>query len=127
MENCDITGRIIKAAIEVHRALGPGLLEKVYTECLFYTLKKMGLVVEKEKEMPVFYDGLSFDFGYRLDLLVENSVVVELKSVKKLDDVHLAQILTYMKLGNYQLGLLINFNVAKLRDGIKRVVYGLEE
>jgi GxxExxY protein len=116
-----ITKKIIGAAIDVHKALGPGLLEEVYKQCLFYKLQKIGLTVEKEKPMPVIFEGIELDCGYRLDLLVENSVVVELKSVKKLDDIHLAQMLTHMKLGKYKLGLLINFNVKLLKDGIKRI------
>jgi GxxExxY protein len=122
MKENDITEKIIGAAISVHTALGPGLLENVYKECLFHKLKTMGIVVEKEKALPVVFEGVKLDCGYRLDLLVENSIVVEIKSVKKFDDVHLAQILTYMKLGNYKLGLLVNFNVRMLKDGIKRVV-----
>jgi GxxExxY protein len=125
MNENDMTEKIIRAAIEVHKALGPGLLEKVYQKCMCHVLRKMAVIVEMEKEMPVIFDGMTIDNGYRIDLLVENLVVVELKSVKKLDDVHLAQILTHMKLGNYKLGLLINFNVPRLRDGIKRVVNGL--
>jgi GxxExxY protein len=121
MKENDITEKIIGAAISVHTALGPGLLENVYKECLFYKLKTMDMIVEKEKSMPVVFEGVKLDCGYRLDLLVENSIVVEIKSVKKLEDVHLAQILTYMKLGNYKLGLLVNFNVRMLKDGIKRV------
>jgi GxxExxY protein len=125
MEYDEITEKVIGAAIAVHNALGPGLLEEVYKNCLFYKLQKMGLSVAKEKPIPVVFEDVTFDCGYRLDLLVEHSVVVELKSVKNIDDIHLAQLLTYMKLGGYKLGLLINFNVKILKEGIKRVVNGL--
>jgi GxxExxY protein len=123
MGECDLTGRIIGCAMAVHSALGPGLLENVYKECLFHKLRKVGLFVEKEKPLPVIFEEVQIDCGYRLDLVVENKIVVELKSVKSLDDIHLAQTLTYLKLGHYRLGLLINFNVKFLKDGIKRVVY----
>ncbi len=122
MTENDIATTIIGAAIDVHKALGPGLLEKAYQECLFYKLQQMGLHVEKEKPMPLVFEGVKLECGYRIDLLVESKVVIELKSVEALNDVHLAQTLTYMKLGNYKLGLLINFNVVFLKDGIKRVV-----
>ena len=111
--------------MEVHSALGPGLLESAYKACLYYKLIQAGLTVELEKPMPLVYEEVKLDCGYRIDLLVENRIVLELKSVEALNDVHMAQVLTYMKLGNYKLGLLINFNVAKLKDGVKRVVNGL--
>ena len=120
-----ISNRIIGAAIRVHTALGPGLLESAYKECLFYILVKVGLKVEKEKPMPLVFEEVKLDCGYRIDLLVENKVVIEIKSVDALNDVHLAQTLTYLKLGNYKLGLLINFNVALLKQGIKRVANGI--
>lgn len=108
--------------MEVHRALEPGLLESSYKECLFYELnRKVGLYVEKEKAMPLVYEEVKLDCGYRIDLLVENLIVVELKSVDALTEVHFAQTLTYMKLGNFKIGLLINFNVKYLKDGIKRI------
>ncbi|RZK58741.1 MAG: GxxExxY protein [Pedobacter sp.] len=119
-----LTRGIIGAAMEVHIALGPGLLENTYKECLFYKLSKQGFIVEKEKAMPIVFEEIKLDCGYRIDLLVENKVVVELKSVVALNDVHLAQTLTYMKLGKYQSGLLINFNVYRLKDGIKRLING---
>ncbi len=119
-----IAEKIIGCAIEVHKVLGPGLLESAYQECLFYKLKERGLMVEKEKPMPLVFEDVKLECGYRIDLLVENKIVIELKSVESLTDVHLAQILTYMKLGNYKLGFLINFNVALLRQGIKRVING---
>ena len=117
--------KIIGLAMEVHSALGPGLLESAYKECLFYKIINSGLFAEKEKGMPLVFEEVKLDCGYRLDLLVENKLVVELKSVEILNDVHLAQVLTYMKLGNYKLGLLMNFNVARMKDGIKRVVNNL--
>jgi GxxExxY protein len=118
----ELTEKIIKSAIEVHKALGPGLLENAYKECLFYKLCKDGLNVEKEKELPLVFEGINLDCGYRIDLLVENKIVIELKSVKKIEDIHLAQILTYLKLGKFHVGLILNFNVLALKDGIKRVV-----
>jgi GxxExxY protein len=124
MDENEISSIIIGYAIEVHRALGPGLLENVYQECLFYKLKKEGFMVEKEKPMPVIFEEVVLDIGYRMDLLVAGKVVVELKSVEKFKEVHLAQTLTYLKLGNYKLGLLINFNVPLLKNGIKRVING---
>lgn len=117
-----MTHKIIGAAMDVHRTLGPGLLESAYQECLYYKLKKEGLSVSKEKAMPLVFEEVKLECGYRIDLLVENSVVIEVKSVEALNDVHLAQTLTYMKLGNYKLGLLINFNVTLLKQGIKRLI-----
>ncbi len=125
MTENEISNKIIGAAIKVHTALGPGLLESAYKECLFYILVKEGLKVEKEKPMPLVFEEVKLDCGYRIDLLVENKVVIEIKSVDALNDVHLAQTLTYLKLGNYKLGLLINFNVALLKQGIKRVANGI--
>lgn len=122
MTENEISAIIIGLAIDVHKALGPGLLESAYKECLYYKIKEAGLFVEKEKPMPLIFEEVNLDCGYRIDILIENKVVIELKSVDCLNDVHLAQTLTYMKLGNYKLGLLINFNVALLKDGIKRVV-----
>jgi GxxExxY protein len=119
-----IASVIIGCAIEIHKALGPGLLESAYQECLLFKLRQDGLKVEKEKPMPLVFEKVKLECGYRIDLLVERKVVIELKSVKSLTDVHLAQTLTYMKLGNYKLGLLINFNVSLLKDGIKRVING---
>ncbi|MDX2191352.1 MAG: GxxExxY protein [Bacteroidota bacterium] len=122
MTENELSSKIIGVGIEIHTALGPGLLENAYKECLYYKMVQSGLFVEKEKPMPLTYEGVKLECGYRIDLLVENKVVIEIKSVETLNDVHLAQTLTYMKLGNYKLGLLINFNVFKLKDGIKRVV-----
>ena len=118
----DLTDRIIGCAMNVHTSLGPGLLENTYKECLFHELRKAGLRVEKEKPIPLVYGEITLECGYRIDLVVENLIVVELKSVKKIEDIHLAQILTYMKLGKYKVGLIFNFNVTSMKDGIKRVV-----
>ncbi len=125
MHENEISKEILNAAFKVHTALGPGLLESAYQECLFYELKKRGLQVEKEKPLPLIYEEVKLEIGYRVDLLVENKVIIELKSVENLNDVHLAQILTYLKLSDCKLGLLMNFNVKSLKLGIKRVVNGL--
>ena len=124
MNENQISRIVIGLAIEVHKALGPGLLESAYQECLFYKIKQAGLLVQKEKPMPLIFEEVKLECGNRIDLLVENKLVIELKSVESLNDVHLAQTLTYMKLGNYKLGLLINFNVSLLSKGIKRVING---
>jgi GxxExxY protein len=117
-----ITETIIGCSIKVHSALGPGLLESAYQQCLFYELKKAGLKVEKEKPLPVIYEEVELECGYRLDFWVENRVIVELKSVDNLNEIHLAQMLTYLKLAECEVGLLINFNVTQLVKGIKRVI-----
>ena len=122
MEFDKLSNQVIKCALEVHTALGPGLLESAYKECLYYKLSHANIFVEKEKPMPLVFEGVTLDCGYRIDLLVENEIVLELKSVKKIEDIHLAQILTYMKLGKFKTGLIINFNTLLLKDGIKRVV-----
>ncbi len=122
MHENEVSEIIIGAAINVHKNLGPGLLESAYEECLYYELNKNSLKVEKQKPMPLIYDDVKLDVGYRLDIMVENKVVIEIKSVEALNDVHLAQVLTYLKLSNCKLGLLINFNVSKLVNGIRRVV-----
>lgn len=121
MEINQITEIVIGKSIQVHRNLGPGLLESAYKECLYYELIEAGLNVEKEKAMPLVYQKVKLECGYRVDLFVENQIIVELKAVEFLNDVHLAQTLTYLKIANRQTGLLINFNVSKLTDGIKRV------
>ena len=108
--------------MKVHTELGPGLLESSYHTCLLHELKKINLTVESEKSVPVLYDGLSLSAGYKVDIMVENSIILELKSVSKLTDLHLAQLLTYLKLSNKKNGLLINFNTVHLKDGIKRVI-----
>ena len=122
MKFADLTGKIIKAAIEVHNQLGPGLLESAYEEYLIYELQKMGLHVERQKPVPLIYKEIKLDCGYRVDILVENKVIVELKSVDGILAVHEAQILTYLKLAKKEVGLLINFNVKQLKNGLKRFV-----
>jgi len=121
LEN-SLATKIIGLAIKVHKELGPGLLESVYKECLFYELKKAGIFVEKEKSLPVIYDGEELECGFRLDLFVSTKVIIEIKSTKQINDIYLAQLLTYLKLSECKLGLLINFNVLLLKDGIKRVI-----
>jgi len=124
IEENEIANKVIGLGIEIHKELGPGLLESAYKECMYYKIGKSGLFVEKENPMPLVYEGVKLDCGYRIDLLVEKRLVIEIKSVEALNDIHLAQTLTYLKLGNYKLGLLINFNVILLKDGIKRVING---
>lgn len=119
-----LTEKIIGCAMKVHTALGPGLLESAYHECLYYELKKGGFIVEKEKPLPLIYQEVKLDCGYRLDLLVNEKIIIEVKAVDALADIHLAQVLTYLKLTGNRFGLLINFNVVRLKDGIKRVVNG---
>ena len=125
MQLNDITSKVIGNAFKVHSALGPGLLESSYKECLFYQLRKDGMFVEKEKPIPLIFEEVKLDCGYRLDMLVEKKVVLELKSVELLNDIHLAQVLTYLKLGRFKVGLLINFNVLHLKEGIRRIVFQL--
>ncbi len=118
----EITEAIIAAAIAVHRELGPGLLESAYEACLAYELAERGLAVERQKGLPVTYRGVNVDCGYRIDMLVEGSVVVELKAIEMLEPIHEAQLLSYLKLSGRQLGLLINFNVKMLKHGIRRMI-----
>lgn len=125
MTENELSKIIIGKAIEVHKLLGPGLLESAYSECLYFELTQLGLKVEREKPLPIIYKEIKLDHGYRIDLLVENKVVIELKTVDSLLDVHEAQILTYLKLGQFKLGLLINFNVKLLKDGLRRFVNNL--
>ena len=120
-KNGNLSGKIIGCAIEVHRQLGPGLLESVYEECLCFELKSIGLVVESQKQLPLTYKGQALESKLRVDLLVNNDIIVELKSVKRLEPIHEAQLLTYLKLANKKYGLLINFNVKILKQGIKRL------
>jgi GxxExxY protein len=122
MTHNEISKMVIGCAIEVHKVLGPGLLESVYQECLVYELQQNGLQIVKEKPMPVVYKAVTMDKGYRIDILVENKVVVELKTVESLCVIHTAQVLTYLKLGGYKLGILLNFNVPLLKNGIKRII-----
>jgi GxxExxY protein len=117
-----VAGTIVDAALTVHRALGPGLLESVYEVCLVHELTKRGVAVTRQISLPVCYDGMRLDAGLRLDMLVEDSIIVELKAVEHLLPVHRAQVLTYLKLTNHRLGLLINFNVPVIKDGIQRII-----
>lgn len=121
----DIAKIILDKAIKIHRKTGPGLLESAYQECLFYELDKAGLWVEKQKMLPLVYEDIKLDAGYRIDLFVNNKVVVELKSIETIAPVHIAQVITYLRLSGCKLGILINFNVALLKDGFKRIVNGL--
>lgn len=125
MTENELSHKVIGMAMKVHSALGPGLLESAYQACLFHKIQKSGLLVELEKPMPIVFEEIKLDCGFRINLLVERKLVLELKSVKELNDVHLAQTLTYLKLGGFKLGLLMNFNVIRLRDGIKRVANGI--
>ena len=120
----EIATIVVDCCLKVHKALGPGLLESAYEECLYYELKKLGLKVEKQTGIPLFYEEVKLDVGYRLDLIVEDKVIIEVKSVEALNDVFLAQVLTYLKLSKCKLGLLINFNVTLIKNGIKRVING---
>ncbi len=120
MNKDPLTGKVIGFAIEVHRTLGPGLLESTYQQCLAHELHINGVNFKKEIPLPVEYKEVRLDCGYRIDMLVENQLIIELKSVKQISDIHTAQILTYMKLAKISTGLLINFNVTRLKDGLKR-------
>ncbi|MBK6913077.1 MAG: GxxExxY protein [Ignavibacteriales bacterium] len=122
MNQEEIFKKILDCSFQVHTALGPGLLESAYEECLYFELVNAGLKVEKQKPLPLVYKEVKLDAGYRVDLLVENCIIVEIKSVEALADIHLAQILTYLKLSKCRLGLLANFNVKHLKEGIKRVI-----
>lgn len=122
MDINNITEKIIGCAIEVHKKLGPGLLESTYETCLLYELREAGLEVKTQIGLPLIYKEIKLEVGYRMDFLVENCVIVEIKSVEQLIDVHTAQVLTYLKLSNSRIGLLINFNVLRLKDGIKRLI-----
>ena len=127
MELRKITDEIIGAAIDVHRELGPGLLESAYGACLFYELTQRGIEALRQVKLPLKYKGVHLDVGYKVDLLVERQVVVELKAVDKLEPVHEAQLLSYLRLSGCNVGLLVNFNVRVLKDGIKRMVHQLKE
>ena len=125
MTENQIGGKIVHAAIRVHRNTGPGLLESTYQACLEYELRKSGLFTEREVALPVIYNEVKLECGYRIDLLVERKVIIEIKSVDALNDIHMAQILTYLKLSDNKLGYLLNFNVPLMKDGIRRVVNNL--
>ena len=124
MSENEISSKIIGAAIEVHKQLGPGLLESTYETCLAYELKQMELDVKQQQALPVVYKEVKLDAGYRIDLLIENKVIIEIKSVEPLTDNHTAQLLTYLKLKDLKLGLLINFNSVRVVDGLKRILNG---
>ncbi|SHG79450.1 GxxExxY protein [Chryseobacterium sp. OV279] len=120
----DISRMVYEVGYIVHKTLGPGLLESAYEECMFYELGKHDLLVEKQKPMPLVYDEVKLDVGYRLDFLIESKFVLEIKAVESLNDIHLAQILTYLRLSNCKLGMLINFNTLQFKNGVKRVING---
>ncbi len=122
-----LSSEILNVAIEVHKELGPGLLESAYEECMCFEFRLRNISFERQKPLPITYKGNSLDFGYRLDILVENAIILELKACEKLEPIHKAQLLTYLKLSNLKLGLLLNFNVPLMREGITRVVNELEE
>lgn len=124
MSENDISKIVFESALKVHQILGPGLLESAYEECLFYELKKYNLKIEKQKQLPLIYEEVKLDAGYRIDIIIEDKFIVEIKSVEALNDVHLAQLLTYLRLSNCKLGLLINFNVSLLKNGVRRVING---
>lgn len=124
MNENEISKVIFEAGLKVHRQLGAGLLESAYEECLYYELSKSGLFVEKQKPMPLFYEEVKLDIGYRIDILVERKVVVEVKSVESFNDIHIAQVLTYLKLSDCKLGLLMNFNTVLFKNGVKRLING---
>ena len=123
----DLTGEVIGAAIEVHKALGPGLLESAYKECLCHELELRNIVYERQKPLPVEYKAIKLDSGYCLDMVVENRIILELKACERIEPIHKAQLLTYLKLSGLKLGLILNFNVVMLREGIVRMVNQIEE
>lgn len=125
MTENQISKVIFDCALKVHRALGPGLLQSAYEECLFYELQNAGVYVTKQKPLPLIYEKVKLDIGYRVDIMVDEKVIIEIKAVDALNDVHMAQILTYIKLSGCKLGMLINFNVALIKNGIRRVVNNL--
>lgn len=124
MNENQISKIVFETGLQVHRSLGPGLLESAYQECLYYELNKLNIAVEKQKPLPLIYEEVKLEIGYRMDLLIEKKVVVEVKSVEALNDLHMAQILTYLKLSKCNLGLLINFNTILFKNGVKRVING---
>lgn len=124
MTENELSKIVFECGLKVHKALGPGLLESAYEECLYYELVKTGIPVEKQKGLPLIYEEIKLDIGYRTDLIIENKLIVEIKSVEALNDIHLAQVLTYLKLSRCKLGLLINFNSVLFKDGVKRIING---
>ena len=123
----ELTQRVIGCAMKVHSALDPGLLESAYQECLYFELIKAGFSVEKQKPMPLVYSAVKLECGYRVDIMIEKRLILEIKSVEAINDIHLAQFLTYLKLADCRLGLIMNFNVLHLRNGIKRVVHRYDD
>jgi GxxExxY protein len=123
----DLTGEVIGAAIEVHKHLGPGLLESAYEECLCHELRAGGIAYERQKPLPINYKGIALDCGYRLDVVVKKTIVLELKSCERIEDIHRAQLLTYLRLSGLKLGLILNFNVPIMKEGIVRIVNNLGE
>lgn len=124
MTENEISKIVFDCGLKVHRALGPGLLESAYEECLFFEILRTGVGVEKQKGLPLIYEDVKLDIGYRTDLIIENKLIVEIKAVEALNDIHLAQVLTYLKLSGCKLGLLINFNTVLFKDGVKRIING---
>ena len=124
MNENELAKIVFELGLKVHKNLGPGLLESSYEECLYYEINKLGIKVEKQKALPLIYEEVKLDIGYRIDLIVENKLIIEIKSVEALLDIHMAQILTYIKLSNCKLGLLINFNSVLFKNGVKRVING---
>lgn len=124
MNENELAKIVFELGLKVHKNLGPGLLESSYEECLFYEINKIGIKVEKQMALPLIYEEVNLDIGYRMDLIVENKLIIEIKSVEALNDLHMAQILTYLKLSNCKLGLLINFNSVLFKNGVKRVING---
>jgi GxxExxY protein len=125
MTENELSKVIFETGMKIHKALGPGLLESVYEECLYYELKKQNFIVEKQKALPLIYEDVKLDVGYRIDLLVEKKLIVEIKSVEELNNIHFAQLLTYLRLSGCKLGLLTNFNTILYKDGVKRVINGI--
>ena len=125
MNENELSRIVVDCIFKVHKNIGPGLLESAYEECLFYELSKTGLLVERQKPLPLFYETIKMEIGYRLDFLIDNKVVIEVKAVEALNDVHKAQVITYLKLSGTKLALLVNFNVVLIKDGIKRIVNNL--
>ena len=125
MNENELAKIVFELGLKVHKNLGPGLLESSYEECLFYEIYKLGIKVEKQKALPLIYEEVKLDIGYRIDLIVENKLIIEIKSAEALNDLHMAQILTYLKLSNCKLGLLINFNSVLFKNGVKRVINGI--
>lgn len=124
MSENEISKIVFESGLKVHRALGPGLLESAYEECLFYEILKTGLFVEKQKGLPLIYEEIKLEIGYRADIIVENKFIIEVKSVEALNEIHMAQVLTYLKLSNCKLGFLINFNTVLFKNGVKRIING---